>query len=59
MKNMKRCPKHKMYPTRFDKCPQCHADAKSEPLVRTKEDIARAIQIGLERGDIQESQIKK
>lgn len=43
LKNMKKCPKHRMYPSRFDKCPSCHSDAKSAPRqnLTTDEMIAR------------------
>lgn len=43
MKNMKRCPKHGIYPARFDSCPQCNPDAKLAPIRRLtpEEHIAR------------------
>jgi hypothetical protein len=34
--NMKKCKVHVMYPARFDKCPNCHSDAKSKPFSRPK-----------------------
>lgn len=59
MKNMKSCPKHKWYPARFDKCPSCHSDAKSAPLILSKEDIAKATEVSLARGDLDTSQVKE
>ena len=43
MKNTKTCPKHGIYPKRFDSCPTCNSDAKSTPLVplTTEQHIAR------------------
>jgi hypothetical protein len=32
MKNMKRCPVHGLYPSRFDSCPECNPSAKSAPV---------------------------
>lgn len=43
MKNMKKCPKHGIYPARFDSCPSCNPNVKSAPTKRltTEEHIAR------------------
>lgn len=34
MKNLTKCPAGHFYPTRFDKCPQCHPDAVAAPAAR-------------------------
>lgn len=43
MKNMSNCPKHGMYPNRFDSCPRCSVGAKSGPSAQlsTAEHISR------------------
>lgn len=37
--NMKRCPAHGLYPTRFDSCPQCNPNARSAFVPATIEQI--------------------
>lgn len=57
--NMKICPEHGMYPARFDSCPTCNPDAKSEPLRLSGEQTKAAIAHSIGRGDLDESQRKE
>lgn len=43
--NMKECRIHVMYPARFDKCPNCHSDAKTT-TAKIKSSKDKGIKLG-------------